>query len=401
MTPAAQALADTSPVYLQLGAVIFVLGLGARAAGRFGLTPIPLYLLAGLVLGAFELPALSGEFVRFAAELGVILLLFLIGLEYSAEELATHLRRFRRIAALDALLNFLPGLAFGLLLGWPAEAAVLLGGVTWVTSSGIVMKALSDLGRLAHRETAAIVSVLVSEDLAMAVFLPLVASLLVGGGLVAGLGTAAIAVAAAGAALVGALRYGETLGRIVAHHSEEALLLSAFGLVLVVAGAAERLQVSAAVGAFLVGVALSGEVAHRTRTLLAPIRDLTMALFFFLFALQIDPGRLPEVALPALALAAVSSATKAYTGWRAAELAGADREGRRLAAASLVPRGEMSIVIAGLGTAVEPQLAPLAAAYVLVLAIGGTLALHVAAAPRDTVLSDPGRGLVTDSTRQP
>lgn len=384
-------LSETAPVYLQLGAVVFVLGLGARAAGRFGLTPIPLYLLAGLVLGAFEIPALSGDFVRFAAELGVILLLFLIGLDYSAEELATHLRRFRRVAALDAALNFTPGLAFALLLGWSPEAAILLGGITWVSSSGIVLKALSDLRRLGNRETPAIVAVLVSEDLAMAAFLPLVASLLVGGGVLRGIGAVLVAGAAAGAAIVGALRFGETLGRIVAHHSEEVVLLSAFGLVLIVAGLAEELQVSAAVGAFLVGVALSGEVAHRTRELLAPIRDLNMALFFLLFALQIDAGRLPEVAVPALALAAVTGATKAYTGWRAAALAGADAEGRWLAAMALIPRGELSIVMAGVGGGVEPQLAPLAAAYVLVLAIAGPLLMRFAEAP-DALVRRPAYG---------
>jgi CPA2 family monovalent cation:H+ antiporter-2 len=164
---------DTATVYLQLGAVVFALGLGARAAGRLGMSPIPLYLLAGLVVGSFDIPAMRGEFVEFAANLGVILLLFLIGLEYTAEELSAHLRRFRRIAAVDAVLNFTPGLLFGLVLGWDPVAAILLGGVTWVSSSSIVLKTLSDLGRLTRPETAAIVSILVTEDLAMAGFLPL------------------------------------------------------------------------------------------------------------------------------------------------------------------------------------------------------------------------------------
>ena len=106
-----------------------------------GLSPIPLYLLAGLAVGALEIEALSGEFVSFAAELGVILLLFLIGLEYTAEELTTHLRRFRSIAALDAVFNFTPGFVLGLLLGWDWVAAVVLGGVTWISSSSIVVKA--------------------------------------------------------------------------------------------------------------------------------------------------------------------------------------------------------------------------------------------------------------------
>jgi CPA2 family monovalent cation:H+ antiporter-2 len=374
---------DTASVYLQFGAVVFVLGLAGRVAGRFGVSTVPLYLLAGLALSAFNIPALKGDFVRFAAGLGVILLLFLTGLEYTAEELSAQLRRFRRAGMLDALLNFPPGFAFGLLLGWDPVAAVVLGGVTWVSSSGIVAKALADLGLVTAPETPAILSVLVTEDLAMAVFLPLVGSLLIGGGVFATLGSIAIAVCAALAALVGALRYGETLGKLVAHHSEEVVLLSALGLVLMVAGAAEKLQVSAAVGAFLVGITLSGEIAHRTRILLAPIRDFNAALFFLLFSLQVDTGQLATVLLPALALAAVTGATKAVTGWRAAALAGVDPPARARAAAALIARGEFSIVLAGLASqaGVESQLAPLATAYVLIMAVAGPLLMRLADRP--------------------
>jgi CPA2 family monovalent cation:H+ antiporter-2 len=230
-----QAAASTASVYLQLGAVVFVLGLGARVAGHLGFSPVPLYLLAGLVLGAFDIPALSGDFVQFAASLGVVLLLFLIGLEYTAEELYAELWKSRVAGVVDAALNFTPGLVFGLALGWDPVAAMLLGGITWVSSSSIVAKALVDLRRVSCPETAIVLSILVSEDLAMAAFLPLMGSLLIGGSVWATTGSVVIAALAVGAALVGALRFGEALGRLVAHHSEEALLLSALGLVLIVA----------------------------------------------------------------------------------------------------------------------------------------------------------------------
>jgi CPA2 family monovalent cation:H+ antiporter-2 len=362
---------ETGRVYLELGAVVLALGLGASLAARLELSPIGFYLLAGLVLGALDIPQLSGEFVEFTANLGVILLLFLLGLEYTAQELTEHLRRFLAVGVLDAVLNFVPGVAFGLLLGWEPLAAVLLGGVTWVSSSGIIAKALTDLGWLGNRETPAVLAVLVMEDLAMTMYLPLVASLLVGGGVLATLGSVAAALAAAAAALVLALRYGAAVGRLVEHPSEEAVLLTALGLVLLVAGVAEQLQVSAGVGAFLVGIALSGEVAHRTRALLAPIRDFNAALFFLFFALQIETDALPEVAAPALALAVVTAASKILTGWLGAARAGVGARGRARAGLALVPRGEFSIVIAGLGVGagLEPQLAPLAAAYVLLLAL--------------------------------
>jgi CPA2 family monovalent cation:H+ antiporter-2 len=371
-------LEETSSTYLTLGAVIFALGLGARAAGRVGLSPVPLYLIAGLILSGLDVSWLNGDFVEIAAGLGVILLLFVIGLEYTAEELSAHLRRFRRAGLLDALLNFPPGFCFGLLLGFDPVAALALGGITWVSSSGIIVKALADLRRTANRETPAILSVLVTEDLAMAGFLPLLASLVVGGGVLASVGSLVVAALAATAALVGAIRFGESLGRVVSHHSEEVVLLSALGLVLMIAGAAEELQVSAAVGAFLVGIALSGEAAHRTRDLLIPLRDVSAAFFFLFFALQVDTGDLPGVALPALGLAVASAAAKAITGWRAAALAGVGERGRARAAAALIAHGEFSIVLAGIAGGLEPRLAPLATGYVLILAISGPVLMRFA-----------------------
>ncbi|WP_445149554.1 cation:proton antiporter [Baekduia sp. Peel2402] len=369
---------DAAPVYLQLGAAVLALGLGARVAARLSVSPIPLYLIAGLAIGAFDVPALDGEVVRFAAGFGVILLLFLIGLEYSAEELTMHLLRHRRAGVLDVVLNVPPGIVVGLLLGWDPVAAVVLGGVGWASSSGMVVKALGDLGRLRCPETPAVVSVLVTEDLAMAVFLPLVATLLVGGGVAASLGSVGIAIVAIAAALLGASRFGDRLGRLLAHHSEEVVLLSVLGLVLLAAGVAETLQVGAAIGAFLAGIALSGEVATRTAPLLAPIRDFNAALFFLFFGLQVDTGRLASVALPVAALVVVTVLTKSVTGWRAAALTGVGPEGRARAAAALLPHGDVAVVLAGLAATagIEPDLAPVAAAYVLVMAIAGALLMR-------------------------
>jgi CPA2 family monovalent cation:H+ antiporter-2 len=127
-------------------------------------------------------------------------------------------------------------------------------------------------------------------------------------------------------------------------------------------------------------VTLSGQVADEGRELLAPIRDVFGGLFFVFFGLQIDPGTLPEMLAAAVVLAAVSAATKILTGWWAARHAGIGSRGRRRAALSLVPRGEFSIIIAGLGVAAgtEADLGPLTAAYVLLLAVGGSLAMRFA-----------------------
>lgn len=369
--------AEVAKILLELGAAAIALGVLARVASRLGISSIPFYLVAGIALGGLE-PDLNETLIEVGSGIGVVLLLFLLGLEYSSEELRANLQAGLPAGAVDLLLNLTPGVLVGLALGWDPVAALLLGGVTYISSSGIVAKVLDELGRLGNRETPSVLSILVLEDLAMAVYLPIVAALLVGGSALATMGSIVIAVGAAAAALVLALRFGEHVSRLVAHRSDEAVLLVVLGLVLVVSGAAQELQVSAAVGAFLVGVALSGEVAEDARRLLTPLRDLFAAIFFVFFGLGIDIGSLPAVAGVAVALAVVTAVTKVVTGWWAARRAGVAARGRARAGAALVARGEFSIVIAGLGVAagVESDLGPLAAAYVLVLAFAGPILMR-------------------------
>ncbi len=369
-------------LFIELGAIVVGLALLARLASWIRISPIPLYLLAGLAFGVGGLLPLdlSEGFVEVGAEIGVILLLFMLGLEYTGDELRTSLRSGLPSGLLDLALNFTPGLVAGLLLAWEPVAAVLLGGVTYISSSGVVAKVLADLDRLGNRETPAVLSILVMEDLAMAVYLPLLAVLLVGGGLLAGLFSLAVAIFTVAVVLLIALRFGEPVSRALFSRSDEVVLLTTFGLVVLVAGVAQRLQVSSAIGAFLVGIALSGPVAERARALLGPLRDLFAAVFFVFFGLQVDPSGIPEAALLAIALGLVTAATKVGTGWWAARRIGVRTRGRWRAGTALVARGEFSIVIAGLGVAagVDAQLGPLAAAYVLFMAVLGPVVTRAA-----------------------
>ncbi|QKW18392.1 cation:proton antiporter [Kitasatospora sp. NA04385] len=368
----------TATVFIELGAIILTLGLLGRIGSRYGLSPIPLYLLGGLAFGQGGLLPLSAseEFVATGAEIGVILLLLMLGLEYTAADLVTNLKSQYPAGIVDFVFNALPGAAMALLLGWGPVAAVVLAGVTWISSSGVIAKVLGDLGRLGNRETPVILSILVLEDLAMAVYLPILTALLAGAGLLVGSITLAVALATAGVVLFVALRYGRLISRFVSHDDPEKLLLVVLGLTLLVAGIAQKLQVSAAVGAFLVGIALSGEAAEGAHTLLSPLRDLFAAVFFVFFGLNTNPASIPPVLLPALALAIVTALTKIATGYWAARRAGIAAKGRWRAGGALVARGEFSIVIAGLAVTagIEPSLGPLATAYVLLLVIIGPLA---------------------------
>jgi len=371
---------DFSLVFIELGLAIMGLAVLARVAARFGFSSIPLYLIAGLAFGNGGLAPmhLSQNFNQIGAEIGVLLLLFMLGLEYTAEELWTNLKLAVPDGVLDFVVNFSPGFAAGLLFGWKPVAAVLFGGITYVSSSGVIAKILADSGRMNNTETPLVLSILVFEDLVMAVYLPITGVLLAGGGLSKMLPAVFIAVGAVALVLFVALRYGGRLSKFAGHHSDEVVLLTIFGLVLLVAGVAQRFQVSAAIAAFLVGIAVSGQIAEQSRRLITPLRDLFAATFFFFFGLQIDPASLPAAMPAAICLAVITAATKLLAGVLAAKRSGLDRRSGIRAGIMLIPRGEFSIVIAGLGAALEPALAAISAAYVMLLAILGPLLVRLA-----------------------
>ena len=374
----AAASGDAALAFIEIGAVALGLAALAHVAGRLGITAIPLYLVAGLAVGEGGIAPLdiSADFISLVAEIGVLLLLLALGLEYTGDELRAGLRTGLVPGAVDAVTGFVPGFVGGVVLGWETPAAVLLGGVTWVSSSGIIAKVLADLDRLSNRETPSILNLLVIEDLAMAVFLPLAAALALGRDAASTVTTVAIALVSVTAILTLALRYGHRLSALLEGSTDESLLLAVFGLTLLVGGLAQQLEVSAAIGAFLVGIALSGPVQHRAGALIGPLRDLFAAVFFLFFSFQIRPGDLVDALLPAALLAVLAIAGKLWTGWVAAARAGVARPGRLRAGTTLIARGEFSIVIASLGATLADgeDLGAVAAGFVLLTAIVGPVA---------------------------
>ena len=364
---------------LELGIVIAALAVAARLAGRLGVPTVPLYLLAGLVIGNSGLLPLepTKNFIASGAQIGLVLMLLMLGLEYSATDLVDGLRTSVGAGVFDLVANFTPGFVAGLVVGFDVLDSVLLGGVTYVSSSGIAAKVIDEFGWIANREIPVVLSILVIEDLAMAVYLPLVAALLASGGGTAGAALRVLVSVAVALVILrlATSRAGLWMSRAVFHRSDEVLLLALLGVTFVVAGAAERVHVSAAVGAFLVGIALSGPAAEGARILLAPLRDLFAAVFFVFFALQVDASELPPIAGVAAVLVVVTVLTKAATGWWSARHAGRGVRARWRTAMLLVARGEFSIVIAGLAVAAgaHERFGALATGYVLAVAIAGPL----------------------------
>ncbi|WP_247828564.1 cation:proton antiporter [Arthrobacter antioxidans] len=387
----------TALTLIELGAILLFLGVLGRLAGRIGLSPIPLYLLGGLFFGQGGFLELEGliDFSEVASEIGVVLLLLLLGLEYTAKELVTGMRQSWMAGIVDLALNFTPGALVAVILGWGPVAALVMGGVTYISSSGIAAKVMSDLGRLGNRETPTVLAILVFEDLAMAVYLPVLTAVLAGLSFAGGLGTVGVSLLVVTLVLVVALRWGNAVSAIVDSKDREVFLLTLIGAALLVAGLASALQVSAAVGAFLLGIAISGATAENAARLLEPLRDLFAAIFFVVFGLNTDPASIPPVLGVALLLALVTTATKIATGWWAARRQGIGRLGRARAGTALVARGEFSIVIAGLAVssgAVIPEIAALATTYVLIMAVLGPVLARIAEPAMGLLERFPGRG---------
>ncbi|MGC0372925.1 cation:proton antiporter [Streptomyces sp. SAI-229] len=391
---------------LELGIILTALSLLGAVARRFALSPVPLYLVAGLALGDGGLAPVPAarEFVDTGAAIGVILLLLTLGLDFTVREFTASLGRHRSSAVVDLVLNAAPGAGAGLLLGLDAAGVLALAGATYVSSSGIVARLLGDLRRLGNRETPAVLSVLVLEDFAMAAYLPLLVVVTAGGTWAQALTAVLAATAVVVVAIVASGRWGHHVGRVVSHADAEQVLLRLLGVTLIVAALAEAVHVSAAVGAFLVGLALTGAAADRARTVLGPLRDLFAAVFFLALGMSVAPGDLLPELPAALALAAVTAATKVATGWYAARREGAGRRGRLRAGTALIARGEFSVVILGLAAPTQDRLGAVVTTYVMLLAVFGPLLTRLAPArpapPRKT-RPGSGRGVLSEDRPLP
>lgn len=363
----------------EIGLILLVLGIAAFIAVKIKLSVVPFYLAIGLALGKGGLVPLdlSESFLNTGAQLGAILLLLMLGLEHSGPNLAAAFLERKSIGAIDFALNAIPGAIIGFFLGWGILGAVVLGGITYVSSSGIASQMMKETGWQRSEVSRRVTTVLVVEDLTLAPYLPLLTTLVAGTGAIAGFLSVTVAILVTALALLFSFRGENALGRILNVQAQGGLLLTVFGAALFAAGSAELIGFSSAVAAFLVGLALTGEVALAVRLRLSPLRDLFAALFFLFFGLSVSPAEMLSVLPLALMLTALGVAGKMYVGWNIARDM-SDGSAWKRAGAFLIPRGEFSIVIAGLAasTAFGGQLQALTITYVLLTSLAASIALR-------------------------
>ncbi|CAB4616774.1 MAG: cation:proton antiporter [Actinobacteria bacterium] len=376
---AANVSVSESLALAEIGLVLLALGIAAFVAVKIKLSVVPFYLVIGLSLGKGGLYPLdlSESFLNTGAQLGAILLLLMLGLEHSGPNLASAFLERKSIGAIDFALNALPGALIGLILGWGVLGAVVLGGITYVSSSGIASQMMKETGWQRSEVSRRVTTVLVIEDLTLAPYLPLLTTLVAGAGAIAGFLSVTVAILVTAVALLISFRGEDALGKVLNTQAQGGLLLTVFGTALFAAGSAELVGFSSAVAAFLVGLALTGEVAYAVRLRLSPLRDLFAALFFLFFGLSVSPADMIPVLPLALLLTALGVAGKMYVGWNIAKDM-SDGSAWKRAGAFLIPRGEFSIVIAGLAasTTFGGQLQALTITYVLLTSLAASIALR-------------------------
>ena len=379
---------------LELGQVFAVLAIAGAVALRIGLSVIPLYVVSGMlagpfVAGRFGVPHVpNGELLTVLAEVGIVLLLFFLGLEFSLDRLLAARSRITRAGVVDVAINLPLGIAIGLALGWSVVEALLLGGIVYISSSAIITKSLIDMGWIADPESEAILGVLVFEDIVVAVYLAVVAAVAVGasGG---GGGTADLALSvgrslAVLAVLVALAAYGTPLlNRLLDTRSDEQLLIRVVAAAAGVGGLALAFGVSEAVAAFFLGAAFGAtEHVHRIERVITSERDLYAAVFFLSIGIETNPALIAGVAVPLAALVVVTTASKLLSGYYGGRAYGLSERRSTRVALALVARGEFSLVIAALATRPDialPQgetIVALAVGYVLVMGLLGTVLMR-------------------------
>lgn len=365
----------------QLSITIALLaGLGLLAS-RIGLSAIPAYLLAGLLLGPHEPTALSlvepSEVTHFVAEIGLVFLLFFLGLEFTLGRLARSRRHAVVGGAVDLVLNGGLGLAVGVVAFGFSFGALVLAAAIYVSSSAITVKGLIDFRRLADDETDLVLAVLVAEDLVIGLVLGFAAGAGGSGGETLFLVAKALAFVVAALAVSKWLSGG--IDRVLDWLPREFFLLAVFAFLFGTAALAKELGLSEAIGALMAGVVLSdtsvrGEIEERFFS----FRDVFAALFFFVFGLSIDIAKIGSVGWILGAAVVVALVGKASAGYTAGLATGLTRRQGFNAGVALIAHGEFTIILAQVASgnaqishSTQAKLVAFAGLYVLITATLG------------------------------
>lgn len=397
---------------IDVGILFAAVALAGLLAKRLDQSVIPFYILVGMLLGPYVLgtvdfPALLGtdllphgselaleetDFIHVGAELGIVFLLFFLGLEFNIERLLAARDRIGKAGTID-LANFVVGLVLGWVFFADVVAAFFVAGIVYISSSAIITKSLIDLGWIANDEAEPMLGILVYEDLFIAVYLAIASAIIVTGN---GLGEAVRSVGVGIVFIVAVLLFvylgTEFFRQSIENAGHEATVLRVLGITVLVAGAALSLGVSEAVAAFFIGMGFSStEHVADLEELLEPLRDAFAAVFFFWIGLITDPMLFLGVIGLIAAAVVFSGASKFITAYYGGRVYDLDQRRSLRVSLAMTTRGEFSLIAASIAlTAADPgvqgaigaevaeTIYAFAVGYVLVMSIVGTTLMQYA-----------------------
>ncbi|PYG90383.1 CPA2 family monovalent cation:H+ antiporter-2 [Ruminiclostridium sufflavum DSM 19573] len=373
--------------------LIFEIGLAVGLIATVGLiskklrfSVIPFYILIGMAVGphAPHFGILdfrfieSSVFIEFMGRLGVLFLLFNLGMEFSVSRFVKSGKSILTGGLFYILINFSTGLLIGWIGDLPIKETMVICGIMTSSSTAIVAKVLMDLKRTANRETEIIMGMIMFDDLFIAIHISILSGLLLSesSSLWGILSTAAVSILFILFMLFAGKRLIKYLDKFLNIQSTELFLLIVMALLFLIAGFSESLHVAEAIGALLVGLVLAESVhSNRIEHNILPFKDFFGAIFFFSFGLTIDPLSLGGAVWLAVIAAAFTIGGNMISGTIAGRVAGINGKARANIGLTLVSRGEFSIIMANMGKAggLLPVIQSFAVVYVLILAITGPM----------------------------
>lgn len=373
-------------VVLEIGLALGLITIAVLTAAKLGLSNIPFLIIVGMAVGphapqfgVFDFRFIeTGSLISYMGRIGVLFLLFYLGLESNVSRLIKAGRSILTGGSIYVGINFTAGMMFGYLAGFPFRETLIIAGLTTVSSSAIVAKVLFDYRRTANPETGLILGITMFEDVFLAVYLALISGIVLSG-----------ASSFAGVASSGGIALGFIIGLVLVGRwatpllnkafrisSNEIFVILVFACLFLLAGLGETIHVAESIGALLLGLIL-GETEHseRMERLVVPFRDFFGAIFFFSFGLSIDPFTLGGAAWMAIGAALLSIVAVTIAGLIVGRRSGLSPVGSLNTGFTLLARGEFSIIIVNLALAggLMAVLQPFAALYVLILASASPL----------------------------
>ncbi|SEF44656.1 cation:proton antiporter [Sphingobacterium lactis] len=391
-----------STLIIEIGIAVLLVALVGLLANRLKFSVIPFFIVIGMVLGNESYPGFvadflnntgseglkegfnsvwkfltfteSKPFIEFMGRLGVLFLLFYLGLEFSVGRLIKSGKSIVAGGTIYVLLNFFSGLLVGWMMNLPFKEMMVLCGIMTSSSTAIVAKVLTDLKRTANPETEVIMGMIMFDDLFIAMHISFLSGLILTGSssfwTVAG--TSLLALGFILSFLILGRKLVPFIDKLLYEKSSELFILIIFSLLFLIAGFSETIHVAEAIGALMAGLVFAdSKYIKKIEGMVLPFKDFFGAMFFFSFGLSIDMYSLGGAVGWAVFAAAITVVCNVASGYFASRFSKLPAKNSVDIGFTLSARGEFSIIMANIGKAGKllPVIQSFVVVYVLLLSI--------------------------------